>query len=58
VQIPYSKTIQRIIEQADRQVLKAKLLKQGDIAVVVSGMRAIPGHRYMIEIHRIGDIGK
>ncbi len=49
----YSNT-DRMIGHAERVILEAGLLKKGDMVVVVSGRRGLPGSSYMITVQRIG----
>lgn len=44
-----------MIRNADAAILKAGLLKRGDVVVVVSGKQALPAARYMAKIHLIGE---
>ncbi len=56
LKIHYPKRAEDILLEGDQAVLRRKLLKKGDLIVIVSGKQAIPAARYMLKIHRIGDI--
>jgi len=52
--IRHSHTTDQMIDQAEKVILKAGLLKKGDMVVVVSGRRGLPDSSYMITVQRIG----
>ena len=52
--IRHSHTTDQMIDQAERVILNAGLLKKGDMAVLVSGRRGLPDSTYMITVQRIG----
>ncbi len=50
-----SATMDEMIHRADQKIMRDKILKKGDAAVVVYGKRALPGILYTIAIHSIGE---
>ena len=54
VAMPHSNATDKMIHDANKTVLKNKLLKRGDSAVIISGRRALPESRFMTTICKIG----
>lgn len=52
--IRHSRTTDQMIDQAEKVILRAGLLKKGDMVVVVSGRAGLPDSAYMITVQRIG----
>lgn len=44
----------QMLRHAEQVILKAGLLRKGDMVVVVSGRRGLPGSTYMITVQRVG----
>ncbi len=44
-----------LLELSEKMILRSKLLKKGETLVMVSGRQALPGSRYMMTIHRLGE---
>ncbi|OGW81401.1 MAG: pyruvate kinase [Omnitrophica bacterium RIFCSPLOWO2_12_FULL_44_17] len=48
-------TIDEILCEADGLVIKRGLLNKGDVVIVVSGDQELPGARYIVKIHQVGE---
>ncbi len=46
---------EEMIWRTDMEIIRAGILKKGDIIIVVSGPWALPGRLYLLAIHRLGD---
>ncbi|OGW72180.1 MAG: pyruvate kinase [Omnitrophica bacterium GWA2_52_12] len=51
----YGRSTDAMLELSEQVLLKNHLLKKGDTVVMVSGRQALPGSRYMLTIHRLGE---
>lgn len=52
--IRYGRSLDAMIRQGDKALIRKGLLKKGDFVVVLSGKQAFPETRYMTKIHQIG----
>jgi pyruvate kinase len=46
---------QEMIWRTDAEMLRNKILKKGDVIIVISGPWALPGSLFMLAIHRVGE---
>ena len=50
-----SNNTDQMIRRGDEAILRRRVLHRGDPVVVLSGKQALPGARYMTQIHRLGE---
>lgn len=55
VAMPFSRSTDKMVRDADRLVIGRHLLKRGDSAVMISGKLAIPAARYLTKIYKVGE---
>lgn len=46
---------QEMIWRTDTEIIRKKILKKGDVIIVISGPWALPGSLFMLAIHRVGE---
>lgn len=46
---------QEMIWRTDAEIVRNKILKKGDVIIVISGPWALPGSLFMLAIHRVGE---
>lgn len=54
--VKYQRSVDRMLREGDKTILKTGRFKKGDVMVVVSGRQAFPGSQYMTQIHHLGEI--
>ena len=56
IRIRYAKSTKAMIQQADQEVMRLRFLKRRDPVVLLMGRYALPGTRFMTEVHFIGSV--